>query len=103
MLFKENMRTRRFCVWVVTWPWFRHVSLAVIIANSIVMGLQDPTPVPGTGRPDPTAWRNRLQTDTEPYFTALFTTELCVLRALCGVWQCARCVRKFVHVCVPLR
>jgi Ion transport protein len=81
-LFTERSRIRQACVWLMKWRWFENFVLLIILANSVVLGLEDMSLSavnPVTLAPDPDlSWRNWIGDYTEPYFTAAFTIEMSV-------------------------
>ena len=80
---------RQLCLWIVTSRLFSVAALAVILANSAVLGMVDYGTVTADLAPDAgRSWRNALGDQLDPIFTAIFIAEMCVARARAFVSQC---------------
>ncbi len=78
---KESNKFRQSIIWIVTHSWFDNVILIAILANSVILALQDYSYVnPETFETVTTgSWRNTLVENSEPFFTWGFTIE-CILK-----------------------
>ena len=81
--FDESSRFRQLVIWVATHPQFEHFILMMIIANSIILAIQDYSVVdPVTLEPKVDgSWRNMIVESSEPVFTWVFFIE-CVLKVI---------------------
>jgi hypothetical protein len=81
-LFTEANKIRQCAVALMLWKWFDRFIIAVILLNSVFMGLTDyslSAVDPVTLEPDGSrSWRNALSSVSEPYFTAVFALEAVV-------------------------
>ncbi|KAK1154033.1 voltage-dependent P/Q-type calcium channel subunit alpha-1A-like [Acipenser oxyrinchus oxyrinchus] len=68
-LFSEDNLVRKYAKKITEWPPFEYLILATIIANCIVLALEQHLP-----EGDKTPMSERLD-DTEPYFIAIFCFE----------------------------
>ncbi len=74
-LFSDKSRFRKAVVWIAESPWFDMFILMVIFANSVVLGLSDYSHADAENVLLDTSWRNRVVSQSEPFFTAVFTFE----------------------------
>ncbi|XP_054715449.1 voltage-dependent calcium channel type A subunit alpha-1-like [Uloborus diversus] len=68
-LFSEDNLIRRYTKFIIEWPPFEYAVLLTIIANCVVLALEEHLP-----RQDRTPLAQRLET-TEPYFLGIFCSE----------------------------
>lgn len=72
-------KLRRVLVRLVNWSWFDRAVLAIIIVNSIILGLSDFGNLGRGGELSATgSWRNAVVYRTELPFAALFTLEMLI-------------------------
>ena len=68
-IFDNKNFIRKLWVWIAWWKWFDRIIIAIIILNSLFLGIMDYTDN------DNVSWRNQLSVQTEPVFTTIFTLE----------------------------
>lgn len=66
---------RKICVWIACWKWFDRFIIALIIVNSLFLGMMDYTDTENK------SWRNKLVEYSEPVFTVIFTFE-CLIKVI---------------------
>lgn len=68
-LFGPNNCFRILCTRIVTWKYFDTIIIVLIIINSLLLGVID------YENPNSKSLRNQIVTNTEPFFTSVFTLE----------------------------
>lgn len=68
-LFSNASKLRILLVRLITWKYFEYFITAMIVANSVLLGMMDYTDT------DNKSWRNKMVQRSETVFTVIFTLE----------------------------
>lgn len=77
-IFSSENRFRQCCVWLMEWKPFSWCMLAVVVANTVLLGFTDYSHADGHNTLRASSWRNKVVMGPEPLFAAIYVAEAVV-------------------------